>query len=138
MEEWIVLLMLVFFGIGDVRKKSLSARALAAAFVIVGVLRLVLLGDVMQGIAGAVTGAMVCGMAKISRGQIGSGDGLLLTITGILLGFWGNMELFLAGLFFCAIFSAGAIILRHKGRGYGVPFVPFLAGAQLFRIFVLR
>ncbi len=91
----------------------------------------------MQGIAGCVAGGMVYVVGQITRGQIGSGDGFLLMVTGILLGFWKNRELFLAGLFFCALFSAAALVLLRKGRKYRVPFVPFLAAAQVFRIFVL-
>ncbi len=137
MENWMVLCLLVIFGIVDIRKRSFPIRALVAAFFASVVSYLLLGGNVAQGIAGGISGGVVCAIGKISRGQIGNGDGLLLVVTGVLLGFWGNMELFLAGLFFCAVFSVWAIVLRHKGRGYRIPFVPFLAGAQLFRIFVL-
>lgn len=137
MENGIVLFLLVFFAIGDIRRKSLSVYALVAAFVAVAALRLFWSGDVAQGLAGGLSGGIIYVIGRISRGQIGSGDGFLLVVTGILLGFWENMELLLAGLFFCAFFSVCAIVLLRKGRGYRIPFVPFLAGAQLFRLFVL-
>lgn len=135
--EGIVLLMLVGFGVEDMRRQSLPVPLLLVVFVAAVILRLFFVGDVVQGIAGSVAGGIVCVIGKISRGQIGSGDGFLLMVTGILLGFWENMELLLAGLFFCALFSAAALVLWKKGRKYRVPFVPFLAAAQVFRIFVL-
>lgn len=137
MIEGIVLFLLVGFGLEDMRRRSLPISLLLVVFVVAVTLRLLLVGDAMQGVAGGVVGGMVCVIGKISRGQIGSGDGLLLIVTGILLGFWKNMELMLAGLFFCAIFSAVVLVLLRKGRKYRIPFVPFLAAAQVFRIFVL-
>lgn len=137
MENGIVLMLLVLFGVGDMRRQSLSVAALTAAFAAAVCLRLFCFGDVVSGAAGGMTGGAVILTAKLSGGQIGSGDGILLAVTGTLLGFWANMELFLAGLFFCALFSAAAIVLLHKGRGYRIPFVPFLAAAQLFRMLVL-
>ncbi len=132
-----VLVLLVFFAVGDMRKRSLSLAALTAVLVAAAGLRLFCFGNVVSGLAGGISGGLVILIAKLSRGQIGNGDGILLAVTGILLGFWANMELFLAGLFFSAFFSAGAIVLLHKGRGYRIPFVPFLAAAQVFRMLVL-
>ena len=137
MREGIVLVLLIFFAVEDMKKKSLSLFLLAAAFGVALLLRFLWLGDMAAGAAGFVSGLMVCAAGKLSRGQIGMGDGFLLTVTGVLLGFWKNMELFLAALFLCAVFAAGALVFKKKGRGYRVPFVPFLAGAQLFRMLVL-
>ena len=118
MREGIVLVILVCFGIADIRKRSLSLPMLAAA------------------LGAALLFRLLWDFGLVAAG-IGIGDGLLLAVTGILLGFWENMELFLTGLFFCALFSAVVLVIFRKGRGYRVPFVPFLAGAQLFRILVL-
>lgn len=134
MNEGFVMLILFVFGIGDIRRKSISAYALWAAFTAALLLRIFYIGDIAAGAAGSGVGICVCAISKISHGQIGAGDGLLLTATGLLLGFWMNMELFVTGLFLCALFSAGVIVFRHKGRGHLIPFVPFLAGAQLLRM----
>lgn len=137
MGEVIVMILLVVFGIEDVRKKSFSLPMLVVAFGFALLFRLFLLGEWKVGATGMGSGILVWLISKISQGQIGRGDGFLLMVTGVLLGFWENMELFLAALFFCAFYSAGVLILRRKGRGYRIPFVPFLAGAQLFRLLVL-
>ncbi|MDE7325839.1 MAG: hypothetical protein K2N63_06140 [Lachnospiraceae bacterium] len=137
MKEGIVLVLLVGFGIVDIRKKSLSVPVLVLVLGAAVLFRLLWDGGIVAGGAGLLSGFLICAVGKISRGQIGMGDGFLLAVTGMLLGFWKNMELFLTGLFFCAVFSAGILIFFRKGRGYQVPFVPFLAVAQLFRILVL-
>lgn len=132
--EGIVMFLLLVFCISDIRKKSISVYALALVLMAALLLRIFFIGSIAAGLTGCVVGICVCVLSKISRGQIGIGDGLLLSITGMLLGFWMNMELFLTGLFLCALFSAGAIVLLHRGRGWRIPFVPFLAGAQLLRM----
>lgn len=134
MKEGIVMCLLLIFGVSDVRRKSISVYALAACLTAAFFLRIFFIGDIAAGIAGCAVGCCVCLIGKISRGQIGMGDGLLLAATGLLLGFWMNMELFLTGLFLCALFSAGMMVLLHKGRSCRIPFVPFLAGAQLIRM----
>lgn len=137
MREAIVMILLIIFGAEDVRKKSLSLPMLVVAFGFALLFRLFLFGELKEGAAGVGSGILVWLISKISRDQIGRGDGFLLMVTGMILGFWENMELFLTALFFCAFYSAGVLILQRKGRGYRIPFVPFLAGAQLFRLLIL-
>ena len=104
MREGIVLVILVCFGIADIRKRSLSLPMLAAALGAALLFRLLWDFGLVAAGMGFISGLLICAVGKISRGQIGIGDGLLLAVTGILLGFWENMELFLTGLFFCALF----------------------------------
>ncbi len=137
MREAIVMILLIIFGAEDVRKKSLSLPMLVVAFGFALLFRLFLFGELKVGVAGVGSGILVWLISKISRDQIGRGDGFLLMVTGMILRFWENMELFLTALFFCAFYSAGVLILQRKGRGYRIPFVPFLAGAQLFRLLIL-
>lgn len=132
--EGTVIIILCVFGAADFRRKSISVYGLAVFLAAALLARIFLIGDIAAGLAGGGIGICVCALGKISRGQIGFGDGLLLTATGLLLGFWMNMELFLTGLFLCALFSMGAIVLLHKGKSFRIPFVPFLAGAQLIRM----
>ena len=90
MGEVIVMILLVVFGIEDVRKKSFSLPMLVVAFGFAFLFRLFLLGEWKVGVAGVGSGILVWLISKISQGQIGRGDGLLLMVTGMLLGFWEN------------------------------------------------
>lgn len=58
--------------------------------------------SLMDRLAGAAVGAGVMLLSYISGGKIGMGDGIVLCITGLGLGFWGNMELFCLALMLAA------------------------------------
>lgn len=70
-------------------------------------------------------------LSKATGGKIGMGDGLVLAVTGIGLGFWNNIELFAIGLTMAAVFSIGLLLLRKANRKKAIPFMPFLFGAYL-------
>ena len=54
------------------------------------------------------------------------GDGLILSVTGLGLGFWNNLELFALALFAAALVSIVLLITRLANRKTSIPFVPFL------------
>ena len=58
--------------------------------------------------------------------QIGSGDGWLIIISGLCLG-WEMLREVLTYAFLAAgLFGFGCLFLAHKGKGTRIPFVPFL------------
>ena len=85
-------------------------------------------------LAGASVGVMVLVIAKIGGECIGMGDGLVLMISGIFLGFWGNVSLLLTALFFAAGTAWFLLVIKGKGRKYRLPFVPFLLAAYLVHL----
>ena len=75
---------------------------------------------------GLVTGLVVMLISLLSREQIGKGDALLLCVTGIYLGVYGNAIL-MAWSFGLAI--CGSIVLLASRRFSGtmrIPFAPFV------------
>lgn len=82
--------------------------------------------SVTDRIFGLTVGLGVVLLSKATRGKIGIGDGLVLGVTGMGLGFWGNMELFALALSLAAVFSIGLIVLRKANRKKAIPFMPFL------------
>lgn len=77
-------------------------------------------------ILGFILGTGVMLLSKLTKGKIGAGDGMVLCVTGLGLGFWGNMELFALALTIAAVFSIGLLILRLVNRKHSIPFIPFL------------
>ena len=66
-------------------------------------------------------------MSKATRGAIGEGDALVYLMTGVTLGFFGNIELLTLSLFFSAIVSVFLLVFRKVGKKKRIPFVPFTA-----------
>lgn len=83
---------------------------------------------------GALVGLGVMITSRATGGKIGMGDGYLLCVTGISLGFWGNMELFATALFAAALVSIVLLAFRLADRKKSIPFIPFLFLAYLIRM----
>lgn len=91
--------------------------------------------SIIDRMLGLSLGLGVVLLSKATGGKIGVGDGLVLGVTGIGLGFWSNLELFAIALSMAAVFSIGLLVLRRANRKKAIPFMPFLLGAYLFLIY---
>lgn len=80
---------------------------------------------------GAVLGGFLILFSRLCKGAIGMGDGILLCVTGCLLGTRKNFELFFLALLLSALVSLFLIVIKKVKRTYEIPFVPFLFLAYL-------
>lgn len=86
------------------------------------------IGDILGGIA---VGATVLLIGWISGECIGFGDGIMLIVSGIYLGFWANLSLFLTALLISGIAALFLLVTKKKGKNDRIPFLPFLFAAYL-------
>lgn len=95
--------------------------------------------------ADSLTGAcigIVLIVASVITGQaVGAGDGLVFSISGLLLGFWGNMQLLVISLFIELLFIGVWAFVRKVKRGSvsmseimkkKIPFLPFIFISYIF------
>ena len=82
--------------------------------------------DLANRMGGLMIGLSILALSKITAGKIGMGDGLLLCVTGMGLGFWLNLELLGVALLLAATLSIVLLILRKVDRKQTIPFIPFL------------
>ena len=114
----------------DYKEREILPWSLGA-FGILGIMARMICGKAFRETMLSVLGGLGVGAAMmvvswVSRAAVGMGDGLLLCMTGVYLGFAENLELLLGALFLCGIYSAVLLIRRKAKRKTGVPFVPFL------------
>jgi len=111
--------------------------AVLAVFGIAGIAGLVMYGgSSLPGILGGIgIGAVMIGISLATGGAVGMGDGLVLAVAGLYLGFAGNVELLAGGLFLAAAYSIFLLAVRRAGRKKEVPFIPFLFLAFLGTMF---
>ena len=83
---------------------------------------------------GAGIGAVLLLAAWVSREEIGYGDGAMLMASGIFLGFWRNVELFLTALMLIVPAALFGLIVKHRRKDYRMPFLPFLFAAYVFQL----
>ncbi len=125
--RWTMMVLIMVCGIQDLRSKKIYLWLLLIGAVIMGAcipFSASLL--IIDRIAGLAVGIVVIVISFATRGKIGLGDGILLCITGIGLGFWSNMELFAIALFLAAVTSIILLSFRIVDRKKSIPFVPFL------------
>lgn len=77
-------------------------------------------------LTGLSLGILLLGLNPITKGQIGIGDGLIVSTTGLCLGFSKNAVMLAYGLFTSAIFSIILILFCHVNKKKTIPFIPFL------------
>lgn len=85
-------------------------------------------------LAGAGLGVVILILSYVTRQGIGAGDGIVVLVTGIFLGFWQNLELFLTALFLAGFAALFLLVIKRKGRRYRLPFLPFLTVAYLIQL----
>lgn len=82
-------------------------------------------------LAGIAIGCILLLVSRITGGRIGIGDGMILIVSGIYLGFTENIRLFFHGLLLCGIWSLFLLVIRKRKRDEEIAFVPFLFLAYL-------
>lgn len=132
MQYFVLLAALVISAYGDWKEKKVSVNLLLVTGISGVVLHMAYhtpaLGDMLGGIA---LGALLLPAAWITRESIGTGDGLMVMVSGIYLGFQKNMELFLIALLLAGCFGLFLILVKRKERNYRIPFIPFLLVSYL-------
>ena len=83
---------------------------------------------------GAGIGAVLLLAARVSREEIGYGDGAMLMVSGIFLGFWRNVELLLTALMLIVPVALFGLLVKHRKKDYRMPFIPFLFAAYVFQL----
>lgn len=62
-----------------------------------------------------------------SKEKVGFGDGILLIMIGLMVGFSFCLGILCVGLMSACLYALFLLIFRRAGRGDSFPFVPFLA-----------
>lgn len=129
----IVGILLFVSGIIDIKTKKISLKLIIVCMIpLLFALPLRQEITIFQGILGMFLGIFILGIGKITKGQIGMGDGLILIATGMGLGPYNNIKVFMYGLFLAAVFSI-LLIAGKKIKGTTkIPFLPFLAMSYFF------
>ncbi|MCR4674938.1 MAG: prepilin peptidase [Lachnospiraceae bacterium] len=77
-------------------------------------------------LGGFAIGFVLYFISIFTKGKIGKGDGFLFMVTGVYLGFWNNLFLLWLSCVMAGLIGMGIIVLKHKGKNYQMPFVPFV------------
>lgn len=111
----------------DLKRKELAVQLLLG-FGVIGVFLHVYFRELSLGqmLGGMILGLLVMLLAVVTKGHLGLGDGILLLITGIFLGFWRNLELILGAAILAGVVSAYLLVIKKVDKNYEIPFAPFI------------
>lgn len=119
----------------DWKERQINVYILLGAALVGGVLQAGVQKDSMwDAMAGVCVGGVVLLLAWITRGSIGTGDGMMLMVSGIFLGLWRNISLLMTALGMIAAVALFMFAVKKKGRDYRLPFAPFLLAAYLVQL----
>lgn len=137
MQSVVLLILLSICAVEDLKQKEVTVTYILL-FGIIGVfVHLFYPGcSVYSMLCGLLLGIAVMAMSVLTHGEIGLGDGILLTVTGVYLGGYQNLELFLIGICLAGVWSLGVILLKKKKRKDKIAFMPFLLMAYAFMLVV--
>lgn len=120
-------MMLLVCGLQDIKMKKFYSWIALLGGILIGIcLPFSSSITITDRLLGSLVGLGVIVISLITRGKIGMGDGVVLCITGINLGFWNNLELFLIALSLSAIISIILLATKRANRKKEIPFVPFI------------
>ena len=127
MEMLSLLGFLGYLSIEDLRKRqihlvSLGVAAIAGLFMHLYFERI----TIWSLVGGLATGMALYVVSVLSSEKIGKGDALLVGVTGIFLGFWGNLFLLWLSAILAAFVGIIAVVVFRKDRQYELPFIPFI------------
>lgn len=125
--EWIGLIsMLGVCSLEDIKTRRIKTVAVLF-FGILGILCHLIAGSISiwSILGGMAVGGIIFMVASLSDEKIGKGDGLLLVVTGIYLGFWGNIVLLWGASLLAG--AVGLVLLVMGKRQASIPFIPFVA-----------
>ncbi len=79
----------------------------------------------------SLLGGMAIGLAMIlvsvaTQGKVGLGDGMVLFVTGIFLGFRKNLVLFTMSQALASVYALFLLVVRKKDRNHEFAYLPFL------------
>lgn len=141
MLEIIRIIALVIFlfleGIRDLRKRKISMITV----MVVGAIGIILrLGNIRENeleiLGGILIGVILLLLAKLTREKIGYGDGWILVVTGVYLGFYGNMYLLLLSLFLASLVSIFLLAVKKANGKTELPFVSFMLPSYLLLLVI--
>lgn len=127
MQKVIVLGLLGLCSLEDIRYKRLTIIYILV-FGIGGVILHLFapVCSIYSILCGMLLGGAIMLISMVTGGSVGMGDGILLVVTGVYLGGYGNLELLMIGLLLSALWSLGLLVLKRKKRKEEIAFVPFL------------
>ena len=126
-----LIIYLVILSIRDIQKKEFPMGALLGGLGI-GVIWGIIKDDWATILLGILPGILLILMGFLTREKIGYGDGILLIIVGLILGWPGSLVVYVLAQFGVLVYAVLLLVVKHASGDVKIPFAPFLTVALVF------
>lgn len=119
---------LIINGIYDIRLKKIPIVATliwglcGATIVIIGCRE-----ELLNYVFAIVPGMIMLLVSWITKQSVGYGDGVVLLILGIYVGWQSILAIYMLSVLIAGISGIILMLFFHKNKNYEIPFVPYLA-----------
>lgn len=90
----------------------------------------------LNGMVGILPGAGILLLSLLTEKKVGSGDGFVLMVLGLLQGISMVLLVFCVGLFLQSLWAVVLLVAKKADRQTCIPFVPFLLAGELVICFL--
>ncbi|MBO5373514.1 MAG: prepilin peptidase [Lachnospiraceae bacterium] len=126
-ESYVLLGTLGVHSIEDIKRKKITVSITLFSAILCILLHLLFRNEsIYSMLAGMLSGTVIVLLSKLSKGRISMGDGVVLMLTGLYLGFWENLCLMFLAFSLASIWGIYQLLVRHKSKDERMAFVPFL------------
>lgn len=126
----IFILFLGICAVFDIRKKEIPLILIILGGILATVMSVLRISGGEISVAGMgsslLPGLFFLFVSFCTKEKVGYGDGLILLISGLILGFYQCFIGMCAGLLFSSFFALALLFMHKAGKDSGLPFVPFL------------
>lgn len=138
LEKAVILLTGLFVSAWIDLKKGMVYLPLLAGMGVLGIICHIFLQEksVWNLLFGMLIGCVLLLIGFLSGEKIGYGDGVVFAMTGVFLGFWENLLLFLFAAVLSGVAALILVITRKKGKEDQIAFVPFVFTGYVLMLFV--
>ncbi len=130
LTETLVLILLCISSVFDIRKKELPLLILIAGFFAAFGIEMWCICRGLETVSGIaeslLPGVFFLLLSFFTREKVGYGDGLLLIVLGLFLGFYRCFLILCIGLIFSSVFALILLLFCKAGKNSRLPLVPFL------------
>lgn len=130
-EGLAVLLILFIGGAFDLHKKRIPWWIFGAGL-IMSILILLISEDIgiLNRLLALIPGLILLLTGFVTRQQIGYGDGIIVLLTGLMVGIKNCLSILVLGFGLIFVFSIFLLLIKKIKKKHRIPFVPFLFLAQ--------
>ena len=128
----IILSMLFISSIKDIKSKKISMTVLLIYGLVICLMTFLHHNmTLLDRISGMLIGAFLLFISRVTKEQIGFGDGLVFIVTGLGIGFWDNLLLLCYSMSLGCMFALFMWAVKKVKRNSTFPFVPFIGMGYL-------